>query len=356
VNGESRNVNDALRAIVERSAWRKELASDYETTARRLQDAYGRVLPRLESAADAVSRRVAEWVDANSGSKPDGTFIRNDKTITDLINRVRYEMNAFSALIGSEGERLQDGAVETGSNAALEMAMKTSGGLAGEISAAWNQPAPESLVRLVGYAESDAFREKVSTFGDNAARNLTDTLLTFVAQGKNPLFIARTVRTWFGIPYTWAENAVRTMQLYSYRTANHATYAANSDIVEGWVWSASLDGRVCISCVNQHGILHPNTEILNDHHRGRCAPVPKVRGTRWYDRMVSGQEWFEAQSERAQREKMGNAMYEAWKAGKVSWSDLSKPYTDKVYGEMLAAPSLKSILGSAAQRYYSYAK
>jgi len=49
--------------------------------------------------------------------------------------------------------------------------------------------------------------------------------------------------------------------------------------------------------------------------------------------------------EAAQREIMGPAKWEAWKAGKFKFSDLSRAYTDKVYGTMRGEPSLKELLG-----------
>jgi hypothetical protein len=46
-------------------------------------------------------------------------------------------------------------------------------------------------------------------------------------------------------------------------------------------------------------------------------------------------------------------MFEAWRAGAVGWREMSQRYTDPVYGEMLRAPSLKSLLGNDAKAFYS---
>jgi hypothetical protein len=69
--------------------------------------------------------------------------------------------------------------------------------------------------------------------------------------------------------------------------------------------------------------------------------------------VTTGQAWFESLDENAQRQQMGNAMYEAWKSGAVTWADMSKPYSDPIYGQMLSQPSLKSLLGAKeAATYY----
>src|SRR5688572_23022722 len=233
------------------------------------------------------------------------------------------------------------------------MAQAVSGGAGQIIASAWNRPDPAALVNLVNYVDGDAFRAGVNSFGTNAAQSVADTILTGVAQGKGPRAISNILQNWLSLPAAWADNTVRTVQLYSYRTANHATYAANSDVLDGWVWLASLDDRCCISCISQHGTTHPLNETLNDHHAGRCSPAPLVKGSRWHKDMQSGQDWFETLPESQQRAQMGGAMFEAWRAGAVGWREMSQKYTDPVYGEMLRAPSLKSLLGSDAKAFYS---
>lgn len=344
--------DSVLARIIERSDWRQTLATDYEATASRLTQAYQNIIPALQLAAGDFTKRVNEWVTSNPDAKLTTSYVRGFKEYQDLLARVTFEFNEFGKLVTDESKTLQTSAIETGSNAALEMALKTAGKYATDVSGAWIRPDPAALEALAGYVDSDPFRERVGAFGENAGQNVADTILSFVAQGKNPRNIAGVISRWFSLPYAWAENTTRTAQLWSYRSANHASMAANSDILDGWVWHATLDSRTCMSCVNQHGTKHKLDEVLNDHHRGRCTPVPVVKYTTWADEMTTGRQWFESLDEGAQRQQMGNAMYEAWKAGAVTWNDLSKPYSDPIYGEMLSEPSLKSLLGGEANIYY----
>jgi hypothetical protein len=136
----------------------------------------------------------------------------------------------------------------------------------------------------------------------------------------------------------------RTAQAYSYRGASHALYRANDDIVEGWVWIAALDARVCLSCISQHGTFHRNDETLNDHHRGRCTAAARVVGTRLFDGMRTGPEWFDQQPEAVQRSMMGPGMFDAYRRGAFGWPDVSVTYSDAVYGSMRRAATLKELL------------
>jgi hypothetical protein len=115
-----------------------------------------------------------------------------------------------------------------------------------------------------------------------------------------------------------------------------------------------------MSCISQHGSEHPLGERLNDHHNGRCAPLPKTisfadLGLNIPERRAPvqrGEVWFEAQPEALQREMMGGATFRAWKDGQVNFADLSQPYDDEIYGELLRQASLKDILGGKAKAYY----
>jgi hypothetical protein len=352
-NQQQPDVNTALGDIINRGAWRSQLATDYTDAATRLQTAYGRILPNLEASAGSLVGRINEWVQNNPNDSLIAEYVRGFKQYQDLLARVQVEMGDFATLLRNEAGIVQERAVVTGANGALELTQAVSGGAGNIIASVWNRPDPAALVRLVNYVDGDAFRATVNSFGVNAAQSVADTILASVAQGKGPRAISNILSNWFNLPAAWADNTVRTVQLYSYRTANHATYAANNDVLDGWVWVASLDDRCCISCISQHGTVHPLNETLNDHHRGRCTPVPLVKGSTWHRDMQTGPEWFDSRSPEQQRAQMGGAMFEAWKAGAVGWGNMSQRYNDPVYGEMLRAASLKGILGNDARGFYS---
>lgn len=236
--------------------------------------------------------------------------------------------------------------------------------LAAAIRTQWNRLPVDAVRALMGFLSPgsplhDALREQL---GAAVAEGVEKALLRGLALGQNPRFVAEIIRREMGQALSWALRTARTSMLWAYREANRASYVANSDIVDGWVWHAKLgDGRTCMSCIAQHGTIHPPNEVLNDHHNGRCAMVPLT--VSWESlgftglpdtrpQVQPGREWFAGLSDAEQRRRMGPAMYEAWKDGKVKWEDLSRLHDDPVYGQMRVAPSLKALLGDGARQFY----
>ena len=346
------DINRSVQQIVDRSDWRKKLVSDYTATADRLTTAYNRILPNLRDSAGLFTQRLKDWQTANDGAMPSASDVRNLTEYQKLLLNVENEMRDFAAIVRNEAGTIQDQAILTGSDAAAQMAQDFSGNLATVVEGMWNRPAPETLQSVINYVDGAAYREKASAFGENAAQSIADTILTGVAQGKNPRTIAGIMSNWFNVPYAWAENSVRTVQIYGFREANHQSYEANPDVLNGWIWIAALDSRTCMSCISQHGSKHDLSERLNDHDSGRCTPAPWVKGTTWPDLMITGPNWFESQPESYQQQQMGGAMYNAWSAGAIGWTEMSQVYHSDIYGDMLRETSVVGVLGSNAPQYY----
>lgn len=346
----SRTIQD----ILNRSDWRQQLVSDYGATADRLTSAYQRILPMLQDSVDGLTSRLKQWAKDHPEANLSAEDARGFKQYQDLLTRVEIEMKDFAAIVRNEAGTLQDQAVSTGIGGALEMAQSFSGSRAEIVGQAWNQPAPETLQQVISYVDSSVFREKAGAFGSNAANNAGDVILSAIAMGKNPEATARILSNWLMVPMVWAENSVRTIQMYSYRSANHASYLANPDVVQSWMWWATIgDPNTCMSCIEQHGTIHPLDEELDDHYRGRCTPLPIIVGSTWQNSVETGQDWFDGLSEGQQRAQMGNnAMYDAFKAGKVEWGDFSQVHHDDLFGDMVSQASLKSILGDNAKEFY----
>jgi hypothetical protein len=327
------------QAVASRRDWRVLLEREYSATAGRLQAAYTRTVKQLEPLAKGLDQRLIEIYEATGKIGP--SDVRGMPQYARLLARIEIEMKDFAVITRAETDALASRAVLLGGDTAQSMTLAEAGNSAGLVRAAWLRPNPEALERLVGFVDSDVFRAKWLKFGEAAAQQFGDTLLAGMAMGKNPRAVARLVRAWLGVPYNWAENSSRTAMIWSFRLGNHATFAANGHIVEGWYWDAALDLRTCISCWNQHGTFHPNTEILNDHHRGRCAPRPKVFGVT--PTFASGRQAFEALPDAQQRAIMGKGLHTAWRDGRAKWDDMSRPYHDDLYGDMLRQPTLKAL-------------
>lgn len=215
------------------------------------------------------------------------------------------------------------------------------------IGVTWNTPDPEAVQALVNVTSSDAWRAELSRYAEDAGERVRNIALNGIIEGRNPVSIAREVREAItGIPAYRANNLMRTAQLHSYRTASAVYQAANADLAQRIVRIGTLDDRICMCCVALHGTEIQPGEPVQDHHQGRCTSVMIVRGREVTIR--TGEAWFRAQPEARQLNLMGDAAYEAWRAGQVELRDFVQPYDDPVFGRMVREASLKSIVRSRA--------
>jgi len=129
-----------------------------------------------------------------------------------------------------------------------------------------------------------------------------------------------------------ALNIARTETLDAYRNTSQQIHAANADIVPGWQWLATLDTRVCSSCLAMHGQQFPTSQPGPwDHQQGRCARLPVLAS--WAELGITAPEppgaipdaeaWF-ASLPRAERLRiMGPARLDLLESGRVGWGDLA---------------------------------
>ena len=101
-----------------------------------------------------------------------------------------------------------------------------------------------------------------------------------------------------------------------------------------------------------HGTRHPITEVLNDHHNGRCAMVPETPA--WSELGVRGQEvvmetgldWLRRQPAAIQQKVMGPKMYQAWRSGLIDLTPdvIVTTYENDVFGEMRRPRSVDDMI------------
>jgi hypothetical protein len=170
-----------------------------------------------------------------------------------------------------------------------------------------------------------------------ATEAMRRSLIRGMALGTNPRDMARDmvarVEGQFNGGLTRAINIARTETLDAYRRAGALVDQANTDVVGGWTWLATLDRRTCPSCWGQHGSEHPLTEPgPMDHQQGRCARIPTVlpwsalgiKAKEPPSLLPDAQAKFRALPEADQLQIMGPGRLELLKSGQASWSDLAQ--------------------------------
>lgn len=196
----------------------------------------------------------------------------------------------------------------------------------------------EFLTQLLD-PNGELFR-RIDALGEFTTAHVVDAILEGVSLGRNPAKIAQDITNAFGIGLSDSMRIMRTSQLWSYRSATQSNYEANG--IDSWVWFAELDITTCMSCINQHGSVHPSSEVLNDHHNGRCTMIPVVDG--FNPVTETGLEWFEGNSESNQIAQMGRSKWDAWQSGEIDFNSMTGLQEDGVYGTMRVEQSLKKIL------------
>lgn len=166
----------------------------------------------------------------------------------------------------------------------------------------------------------------LSTAAEQAMRR---ELVRGVAVGSNPRVTARRMvarsKDGFAGGLTRAMTIARTETLDAYRAAAQAGEEQHADVLDGWVWLATLSARTCPACLSMHGREFPLTQAGPEGHpQCRCSRMPKVKT--WADLGFDGIEepppligdadaFFTGLTPAQQRDLLGRRGYLAWQAG-----------------------------------------
>jgi hypothetical protein len=322
----------------------------------RLERQDGEALDRLEQAyllsvpgVERQSAALVEWLETHPNAN--SAQVKNSAAYKNLMVTITEELDDYEVILKTEVRRSANESADNGligGQALIIAALASALGVRiQDVPADVYQTAgPDALDFLADYLNpAGPLYERINSLSSYHAEQIAAGIIEQVTQGKNPRDVADWIVDAYGMPLTDALRTTRTVQLYSYRQAESAQYTANGDVLEGVVWSAELgDGRACISCIALHGQVFPLGTLANDHHNGRCAMIPLVKGEGNIIEQT-GQAWFEGLDEGQQRDIMGAKKWEAWQDGKFEFSALSQPYQDDVYGEMRREASLKDLIG-----------
>jgi SPP1 gp7 family putative phage head morphogenesis protein len=206
----------------------------------------------------------------------------------------------------------------------------------------------------------------LDSFGEQAGFDARMVLASGIANGVNPKALASQLAQVLETSRSRAQTIARTEMLRSYRDAQILNYRANSDVVNGWMWSA--DGaNCCAACMYMDGTAHTNDEWMDSHCNCRCVPLPITKS--WADILEplgidysdipdtsidityeSALERFMQASAQFQRSILGPAKWEAWMRGDLQISDLVGVKSDAKWGDSIYEKSLKE-LGLNANDY-----
>ncbi|MCA1615041.1 MAG: phage head morphogenesis protein [Acidobacteria bacterium] len=185
---------------------------------------------------------------------------------------------------------------------------------------------------LAGFAsDGSPLATLLNEAGRRAGERARLALVSGVAEGASADVIARRFRDAFGGGMARSLTIARTETLRSYREAAREVYRASSDVLDGWVWTASLSRRTCAMCLAMHGQVFSVEERLESHPNCRCVQVPLVTGGD-DSGIKTGDVWLEAQAEEIQRAVLGDAKFDLFKSGRLRLRDLVGERRDRRWG------------------------
>jgi len=336
---------------------RRAILAAEQASAVRLARAYASAYAKLEQDIATLAAAIAEIPNPTWGQVQRMALYQSLRAqIAEQINR--YAVIAENEISQTTAESIARALTDT--ERLVQLALP--GIPAAEVKALLTRLNPDAVATMIGFLdEQSPLYVRLRTLGDDVAALVADQLRQGIILGYNPRRVQALIQRAAGQGLTWSLSSTRTANLWAYRLTSHANYQANSHVVRGWVWWAQVgDKRTCMSCVNMHGSEHGLDEVLSDHHAGRCTPLPLTASYRDLGFAVDepaqtferGESVFQRLSAAEQRERMGPAMYAAWRRGAVRFGDLTERYTDDVYGEMMREASLKGLLGERARDFY----
>lgn len=253
---------------------------------RDLTAAYQQVWARIRAELAATIAQAE--ADQASGRKVTTAVLLRQDRLQNLLGQVVAEVNLI-ADFSAQGVATAQADAVLGGRIDAESLIQTALGTAPP-GAAFTPAFPtEAFRELVGFAtDGGPLGDLLAELGSDAGARVRTALLTGLATGQNPRAIARHARDALGGNMARALTIARTEVLRSYREATRQTYKANRDVVQGWVWNASLDRRTCAMCVAMHGTVHGLDETMDTHPScfpaGTLVVAPQTRAAtkRWY--------------------------------------------------------------------------
>ncbi len=365
------------------AAHRRAILQRERAAANDLVEAYGRIWRRLKPQLADVTAQIQAALAAGQPFSP--SWLYRQTRYQAFLRQVEVELREFARYAEQRIRQAQQEAVSAAqAHVAEQMAagiadqappgwrfdalgngVRVTGGQAAEVYVSFHQAPVGAVQQLVGFlADGSPLRALLDALGPVASEGIRAALLTGLGTGQGPRQIARAVRRELGGDLVRALRISRTECLRSWREASRATYQANEDVVEGWIWHSALQANTCAACWAMHGTFHRLDETLDDHPNGRCSMVPVTKSLAEIvgdpsipDRRVQvepGEEILRSKPPEFQREVLGRAKWEAWNLRRIRLSDLVDTTWSDAWKVTKSEASLRTGLQRAMKRKRSW--
>ena len=331
--------------------FRAELDAHSQMAVERLVKAFGQYSGQIKRDIKALEAEIQRL----GPESVTVTKLKNLREWRQLELQLQLHAAEFSQGWGDDLQRESVYATRLGLDSVLDEVLASYGigvgdyELGEQLVARWNQLNVEAVIEELGYFEDGSpLQVRLATFPNAFTEHLQDAILDGTIRGYNPRKVARNLVGANSDMLGWATRWTRTVQLESYRGAASRAYQENDDVLDGWLWHATLDTRVCASCIAMHGTEHPVTQTLDDHWNGRCTKIPKVKPLFGLtpiapDDLPDTEAWFKGLSQEEQEKILGIEGRQRWAEGQNKLGDFSREVEDDVWGTMRVTARLEDL-------------
>lgn len=317
--------------------FRRRLAREDTAARARIDSAYADV----HRVAD---RELADLLE-RLGPDPTITDLYRAAYLPDLLQRVRAEMTrtvpAVEAVVLAETEAAATLA-RGDAPAALRQAV-------GEPNLRLATLRPAAVAEAVAHTQTGALRSLRNLPVDAVAR-IERAVVRGVAMQRGPERVSRDVAAAIDGNRSRARTIARTEMQRVYRETTRMEWLANSDLVQGWEWFASLDDRCCAACIAMHGSIHPLNEPMAAHANCRCQMLPVTGREAAGSLIEDGPTQFARWPHARQLEAVGPGKLAAIRGRRITLPDLVAERDHPVWGRSVQVASLPDALANAARR------
>lgn len=296
-----------------------------------------------------LARVTAQIDDAQRRGLPiSPAWLFQQERYQQLILQIEREITKFTHVLDAQIQKEQSAAIRAAARNTAELAAAAQ--TPGTVTAGFTKLSPAAIESITAFVqEQTPLGRLLAELPRGAGKAVADALTEAVALGYNPVKTARIIRREMGMTLTRALTIARTETLRAYREATHRSYQANDDIVQGWIWVASMSRRTCCSCLALHGQWFPMTERQSSHPRCRCASIPALKGDA-NPITESGETWLKRQPEDIQRTVIGTkAGFERFKQGELTLQDFVGLQRSPQWGDSYVQLSVKRALNGEAR-------
>src|SRR5579885_1086562 len=236
--------------------FKTDLLKNERATSSELLRAYGEIWLRIKSSVDSLTQQIETA--RSRGETISKSWLFQQDRLKSLQRQVEFEMSRFSDFAAGKitAEQLQ--AATNGAAQAGQLIATALNGVDENLTASFSTLNTQAIQSIVGFAsDGSPLKDLLDTIAPNASQAVADALIQGVALGYNPTKTASAIRDALGGDLARALTISRTETMNAYRDASSQTYQANSDVLDGWVWTASMSERTCPMCIAMSGTIHP---------------------------------------------------------------------------------------------------